>query len=127
MSEGTAAADAILELIAASMDKASFANWLAANCRARVSMELRDFMQAITLELLIDTAETFHVDRGATPDSLGATVNEAATAIPLVRDLFRACCEMWDTAGEQERVSAIDNLKTLTALYRIAEDMGYEW
>jgi death on curing protein len=126
VSEGVAAADAVIALVTDQMTKADFAAWLEANCHARTSFELRDFFAEVTLPALLETASKFQTDAGATVPELRATIDEASRHLPLVADLFDL---VEPVAGSASASTAplVRDLKTFLALYRIAEDMGYEW
>jgi len=125
VSEGDAAADAILDLVSGVLDKEGFAAWLRANCRERPSFELRDFMAQCSLLSMRDLAAAI-VASGSQPE-VDATSNEAAQAIPLIAELeghADACTERGDErlAHGLRQASAV-----LVTMYRLAEDMGYEW
>jgi len=125
VSEGDAAADAILDLVSGVLDKEGFAAWLRANCRERPSFELRDFMAQCSLLRMRDLAAAI-VASGSQPE-VDATSNEAAQAIPLIAELeghADACTERGDErlAHGLRQASAV-----LVTMYRLAEDMGYEW
>ena len=129
VSEGEQAADAIISLVTGSIDKAGFARWLDEHCRARVSYELRDFFAVASMAEVAERAELFHVSAGNTPQQFVAAVEDAAMAMPIVADLA-AHVQVLDADGKHESAARRDlgrDLKTFLALYRLAEDMGYEW
>lgn len=121
------AAQQILDFAAKKQDKPGFAKWLGTNSKERPTMELREFMRSLTFRSLVDTAQTFHIARGASPSEFAATFEEAADAIPILREFMFHCQRSWESTSDVEKAVAIDFLKTIMALYRIAEDMGYEW
>lgn len=123
-SEGEAAADAVLALVDGSMDKASFAAWLAANCRERPRLELRDFFAALNYQQL---AEHSHGFAAGSHQERVVSILEAATVIPAIHaaniGLQKASAE-----GKNEiAATLLAHSSLLTAIYRVAEDMGYEW
>ena len=123
MSEGTAAADAILALIAGSMDKASFSSWLAANCRVRPSMEVRDLFQALPLASLVRAAQRLGPEFSARTEEVQATCLEAEQAMPFLGEIADA----YEQGSPEGQFVATEIYKIFVALYRAAEDMGYEW
>lgn len=128
VSEGEAAADAILDLVAGALSREGYAQWLQDNCRPRPSMELRDFFSAVQLHSIQEQYEAVLAGtRSGAPTELMATHLEGADAIPLCMDYLRAARDCLD-AGDHEGFAEFCRLFSfLAALYRIAEDMGYEW
>lgn len=125
-STGEAAADKVIAIVEGHLDKSELANWLRENCAARPSMELRDFFAALT---------PLHLAQWATPASsdeesrrqFEASFLEAMRHFPLLREL-QAERIAADKEGRKEEGHAHQGVMVfLTALYRIAEDMGYEW
>lgn len=119
-----AAADAVLELVEGRLDKTTFAERLERHCRARPTLELRDFFQAITPD-----AEFAHIEAfsASTPSEATATIREEEPAIPILahyRDRFDDLTRKGDHPSAQ---LFMVRSSVLVALYRLAEDMGYEW
>lgn len=112
----------ILSLASGHLSKEALTTWLAAHCHEKPRMELRRFFESIRLDHL----RTYFV--GITAGGLhefSATGREAISAMPVIFDLgLLARGSEFDEAGRKELV-AYANL--LVALYRVAEDMGYEW
>jgi hypothetical protein len=104
--------------------KDEVANWLLRSSRARVSFELRDFFQRLDYATL-STVFTA-IAAGQTPEQV-ATILEAGQAIPAISEANLGAV----AAEEGGDVSSAQVLRQhsmlLTAIYRIAEDMGYEW
>lgn len=99
--------------------------WLQAHSKPRPSLELRDFFAALSPELHLSHITAYL----ATPDHAGklATINEASRAIPLIRHLTNRA-EALAAAGDQEAAQTFAAMfAVLVAVYRVAEDMGYEW
>ncbi len=129
VSQGSAAADAILALVESSDGRADFAAWLESNCEPRPSLELREFFAAINFERFRNRIGSF--TKGILAEErLAELLREAATGMPLVVDLDRALQQALESQSEEAalRVQATwASVATLLALYREAEDMGYEW
>lgn len=126
--EGVKAADAILDLVENRMDKTRFAQWLATNCRARPSMELRDFFSQLRWDPF------FQVFRSARPDSGGirqaefqASLDELVHVCPVVHGLLESNKNATRDGDETARLTCTGAILTLLTLHRLAEDMGYEW
>lgn len=125
ISEGTEAADAVISLVEGRLSKANFATWLQEHCRQRPMMELRDFFQAVDLEQIAAMLSGFL----ASPDTSErrATVEDAAVAVPLVSSLRRLSGVESSKGNAIGAENAAYAAMLLVCLYRIAEDMGYEW
>jgi hypothetical protein len=114
----------VLDVAQAAKQTDDVADWLRSNARARVSFELRDFFQRldyVTLETVFGA-----IAAGGAPERV-ATIIEAGSAIPAISQAnigAAAVEEKNDTASAQIRRQ---HSMLLTAIYRIAEDMGYEW
>lgn len=124
VSTGTEVADAILELIAGTMDKQRFAEWLEARCKARPSLELRDFFSLLTPEIMQSLRDGTVEGSDA---EIAASFQEANLAIPLIQSLVaqtQHCLQSGDTQGQ---MAAALHIALLQLLYRAAEELGYEW
>lgn len=117
---------AILSLAAGQMDKPALTEWLRSHCREKPAMELRVFFESLDLVRVRGMVESMRAaDRF---EELQSSIAEAGLAIPYVMEMVRALNDMQGTQHEQAGVREILNdILLLTALYRIAEDMGYEW
>lgn len=118
----------MIALVTDQIDKQEFAAWLETHCRIRPAFELRDYFGEISLASILEAASKFQFDAGNTPAELIATLAEAEPSMPVVADLQ----ELISPFSEGESIDPsksvlIRDLKTFLALYRIAEDMGYEW
>ncbi len=123
-STGTDAADALLSLIAGDLDKDSFAAWLEDHCKPRPSMEMRDFFALFTPGSDRDFIEASGAGRG--PEHL-ASYLEAAQAMPVIHHLMERATQLKDEGNEIASVAFASRVQLLVAIYRIAEDMGYDW
>lgn len=129
VSEQTQAADAILDLIAGKMDKQSFAKWLQDHSQSRPSMELRDFFAALRHKEIHEQLEAGLVDADFEQAHQGRfeTMMEAMRAMPAAHDAVVGAQDAEAGGDEQSALILRTQAAMLTALYRIAEDMGYEW
>ena len=104
--------------------KDDVARWLLENVKERSSLELRDFFQ----HLNYTTLETIFggIAAGQTPEQV-ATIIEAGHAIPAVSQANIGAVAA-EIAGDVASAQILrQHSMLLTAIYRIAEEMGYEW
>jgi len=124
-SDGESAADAIVALVTDQWDKARMEGWLQANCRERTSFELRDFFamaDGAKYKMLVKSMQAARL-----VETL-ASVNETATAMPFASELVSVLNDLAESERQTDLgQGALNDLLLLTALYRLAEDMGYEW
>ncbi len=122
----------ILRLASGLMEKPELTEWLRTCAKAKPRLELREFFQRIRLSDLTQLAGG--MDPVGRPREDVATAQEAMRAIPLAAELFDAANEIQRVAGEnptaeqQARFRQLVEMEALLGmLYRLAEDMGYEW
>lgn len=118
------AAGLMLGMIEDRRDKTWLSSRLSEHCRSRPSFELRDFFAAMSNER---TGEMYNALRAGSKPELGATAEESKTAMPLI-----AAFEQFvdDCLARGDREAAMDwaiQARLLMMIYRLAEDMGYEW
>lgn len=126
LTTGEDAAAEIMESVASgSFSKESLQDWLAANTHPRPSLELRDFFAIVSLATLAEVVEaSVASDRAEEAD---ASLSEAAMVMRLVADLGEAG-QQARSDGDNELADRCDvDAAMFAALFRIAEDMGYEW
>jgi death on curing protein len=118
------AGDLMLELIEQRRDKAWLATEVEKHSRPRPSMELRDFFAMFSPgeeHLLLDAY------MAGTRSERMASADEAARAIPVIRHhLNRMDALGQEGKPDQGRILAA-RVSVLVSIYRLAEDMGYEW
>ena len=114
----------VLDVARATKQKDDIADWLRSNARARVSFELRDFFQRLDYATLGTVFGA--IAAGGTPERV-ATIIEAGHAIPAISqaNIGAVAVEEGNDAASAQILRQHSML--LTAIYRIAEDMGYEW
>lgn len=114
----------VLDIATSNKSKEEVSDWLLQNVRERTSLELRDFFQRLdyaTLETIFSG-----IAAGQTPEQV-ATIIEAGIAIPAVAQANVGAMAA-DEAGDPRAAEILrQHGMLLTAIYRIAEDMGYEW
>lgn len=121
---GTLAADRVIELVMGSMTKAQFADWLHAMSTERPSLELRDFLQGLSFQQL---HELITAASAGSHNERTASMLEAMEAIPIIRHAAHGAVDAEHAGDHQAALILRVNANLMTALYRIAEDMGYDW
>jgi death on curing protein len=118
----------ILRLAAGELDKDAFAAWASGHMREKPKMELREFFAEVRMPAIQGHyASVLAGMKHGTPAEVLATHVEVAKAIPLYMDYARAASECLN-AGDREGFDEFCRLFSfLAALYRVAEEMGYEW
>lgn len=134
------AEQAVLDLVTSKLDKQGFAEWLHRHSASRPSFELRDFFMSLSGEQLLAAIKSpLHaLQRGQTAEG-HATVRETLETFPCVDALFDTIMSydrVAQDAGQAELIRQDAKMLfqkysgvifAFSALYRIAEDMGYEW
>lgn len=114
----------VLEVAQSAKSKQEVADWLQQNVRERVSLELRNFFERLdyaTLHTVFDG-----IAAGQTSERV-ATIIEAGIAIPAISEANLGAVSA-EAAGDSDTAHILrQHGMLLTAIYRIAEDMGYEW
>lgn len=124
ISEGEEAASALLGVIARDATRDDLARWLQAHTRRRSSIELRDLFAGFRLSDLGERAGAF---RRGTQQELVASIFEAGVPIPAALEASVAADKALK-AGEHETAAVLGaQAVTLAAIFRYAEDRGYEW
>ncbi len=116
---------AILRVASSEMSKEDLTAWLKNNCHEKTRMELREFLARIDIHAL---AEVFHAiaNPGHRQEQV-ATYLEAGRAIPAIPQARIGAVHAEESGDSQTAFTLRQHAIVLTALYRIAEDMGYEW
>jgi death on curing protein len=118
------AEEIILRLAAGSIDKNYLTDWTASHTHKKPSMELRHFFERF--EPLGHFEHILAFNRGTLEEQL-ASIQEASRAMPVVAHLHNRVRER-EAAGDQSAASVfMAQVLLLVAVYRVAEDMGYEW
>ncbi len=115
----------ILALAAGELDKPAFTGWARKHMREKPQLELRDFFAQCKLRDTHLMAESAVASGRAA--EVERTLKEARTAIPMIEE-FEQLSDYWRERGDAEAAGKCAFAATLlSTLYRIAEDMGYEW
>jgi death-on-curing protein len=122
------AADQILRFATKQQHIAGFAEWLKRHSTPRPTLELREFFSRLTMAQLTQANMTLSTAHGGTRvPEFSATAHEAASAMPFLFDLADRYKKALPNPSEVDKAEFAGMFKTYLALYRIAEDMGYEW
>ncbi|MFN0132362.1 MAG: type II toxin-antitoxin system death-on-curing family toxin [Phycisphaerales bacterium] len=117
-------ADVVLAVVDGSLTKGDLEAWIQSNVRARPTIELRDFFAMLRTEQL---ARTFESDAAGPMHERVASILEASGAIPAIFE-GNAGAVSAEQSGDQASADILrQHTMLLTAIYRIAEDTGYEW
>lgn len=118
------AAALMYELIEQRRDKAWLASRLELMSKARPSFELRDFFLNFSLQPYIDHIQATVL---GTPSEFGISVDEAAVFMPLLEALQSQYGNAIKNNDERMVHYFSGQVAILKAIFRYAEDMGYEW
>lgn len=111
----------ILRLAEGLITKDDLTQWVADVARPLPSIELRDFLCRLNYPRLVAAMEAIGSDSGA------RIVTEAAGVVPAVHQT-QTGVKAAEAAGDAPAASILkQHLMLLTALYVVAQDMGYEW
>lgn len=119
-----AAVTIVLEVAKSATSKEQVADWLQQNVRERTSLELRTFFERLDYATLATVFGGIAVGQA---QERVATIVEAGVAIPAVAEANIGAVKA-EAAGDQNAAEILrQHGMLLTAIYRVAEDMGYEW
>jgi hypothetical protein len=118
------AAGLLLTMIESHRDKAWLADRLMNLCKPRSSFELRD------LFAVLDHGEHYaHIvafNQGSAEEKQ-ASVTEAGRVMPVLPHLYLRAQHCDETNNREAASIFFAQVALLVAIYRIAEDLGYEW
>ncbi len=115
----------VLAIAEGRLDKSGFEEWLVVHAKARPSVELRDFFEAMDYRKLSTMFSA--IAAGPVPERV-ATILEAAEAIPAIHAANGGAISAESSGDAQAAMILHHHTMLLTALFRVAEvDMGYEW
>jgi death on curing protein len=119
----------ILQLAAGSLAKPAFSDWVRTHVHEKPRMELREFFSKLkyeTIAVCLD-AGLVHDHADQAQKERFDTIMEAAKAIPAIHEANVGALQL-EESGSNEAAAILRAQSTLlTAVYRIAQDMGYEW
>lgn len=114
----------ILSLAAGEMDKHAFTNWARQYMHEKPRLDLREFFARLDYKLL---GSTFGAIAAGPADERAATIMEAGTDIPAIH-VANIGASSAEAEGDEASATILrQHAMLLTAIHRIAEDMGYEW
>lgn len=114
----------ILDLAAGRLDKVRLAEWVGRHVHEKPTLELRDFFAMFSSGADHDWLGAFLAGDKNEKD---ATLDEAVRAIPVIRHL-RDRADALIKSGEVDAARLFfARVSVLIAIFRLAEDMGYEW
>ncbi len=114
---------AVLDLVTNKIDKAGFAGWLHEHSVARPSLELRDlFCHAGHPDQFLDSIRSMWISKADNKTRFAENYEALRLVFPAAYSLLPST-----DATPSQAAFAAGALNTLLVLYRLAEDMGYEW
>ncbi|HMQ14771.1 MAG TPA: type II toxin-antitoxin system death-on-curing family toxin [Phycisphaerae bacterium] len=119
----------IRQMAAGSLDKSAFTEWLRQNMHEKPKMELREFFEKADGDMLWEKMKAIVApyDSPTGKEEIYRTWQEAKTPIPAIARFDQWAEEARRRNDEQACKYWTDRIYVLIALYRVAEDMGYEW
>jgi death-on-curing protein len=119
----------ILRLAAGELDKLSFTTWARKHMHEKPKLELREFFAKLRYDAIADclAAGLVHDNPNLARKERMDTILEAANRIPAIQEANLGYMAA-EEAGNAETARILHaQMSLLTAIYRIAQDMGYEW
>ncbi|MFM9959251.1 MAG: type II toxin-antitoxin system death-on-curing family toxin [Phycisphaerales bacterium] len=114
----------VLRVATDEMDKPAVASWLVRVARPRCSLELRTFFFALTFEEILRKRQEL---MAGSNDEFNASLDDAIKALPFLREWSKTIQSAHDRNDSGAVKTYANDLGLFLTLYRIAEDMGYEW
>jgi hypothetical protein len=92
-------------------------------------MELREFFARLTYRQISEFAgaEDAHGDPRRAAQERMDNIKEAAIAMPAVEEAYKAVLHAQRAANDEATAFLKGQCHLLGAIYRIAQDMGYQW
>lgn len=119
----------ILQLASGALDKPTFTEWVRSHVREKLRIELRDFFSRLSYQRVFAFIESamLHEHPGLAQKERFDSMIEAARSISAILEATAGA----SAAEENGKLESAQNLRSqailLTAIYRIAQGMGYEW
>lgn len=119
----------VLDVVTGEMSKEQLASWLPGRSVHRPTLELRDFFAALSYARIAEMLQSGLVDSDLERAHAARTVTilEASAAIPAIAEANAGAMALEAEGNEKGAAMLLGQSHLLTAIYRIAEDMGYEW
>jgi death-on-curing protein len=115
----------MVALAAGTLSKEQLTDWARRSCHAKRPLELRQFFRSIDPERLDQVLQSIALGSGDV--ELTATTTEASAVMPLLDPLTRRAAAALADGKRDTGHLYYGHALMLIGLYRIAEDMGYEW
>lgn len=119
----------ILQLAAGELDKTAFTAWARKHMHEKPKMELREFFVTVNyarLRVFFESGLHGHTEEAAHGERT-KTMLEAMESIPAIREAVLGAADA-EAKGDVESAKILrQHAQIITALFRLAEDMGYEW
>lgn len=119
------AANLILELVERRRPKQWLSDRLVEHSRPRPSLELRDFFADITYEADLEALQSLAATHRL--EEFNMALADAVDSMPALDRLARAFSAYLDNGDRARAMHAGTQIIVYLRLYRLAEDMGYEW
>jgi death-on-curing protein len=119
----------ILALAAGSLDKDALTVWVGKHVYEKPSLELREFFAKLKYHTIAEclAAGLMHDNPNLAHQERFDTMMEAAKAIPAINEANIGAMQMKDKGESTPATILHAQSSLLAAIYRIAQDMGYEW
>lgn len=114
----------IISVAAGLSGKADLTEWVHRHSREKRRLDIGDLFRSLTPEHLLEMSDGMSRSSKSEHD---ATIAEACRAIPIMRHLDSCLGEAADAGDTRRCDRLLGAIMILTAVYRIAEDQGYEW
>lgn len=119
----------ILALAAGTLDKPAFTDWVRKNVHEKPKVELRDFFADLKYQAIADCLQAglLHDHPDLAQKERFDTIMEAARAIPAIHEANLGAVQAEQSGDPQAATILRAQSQLLTAIYRIAQDTGYQW
>ena len=119
----------ILQLAAGSLDKTTFTAWARTQMHEKPKMELRDFFARLKYQTVAEVLQAglMHDDPNLAHKERFDTMVQAARAIPAIDEANLGAMRSSEAGDNESAKILLAQSHLLTAIYRIAQDAGYEW
>jgi len=123
------AEQAFLALASGSLGKPAFTAWSRKHMHEKPKMELRDFFAQLKYQSIAEfmQAGLMHDNPQLAHQERFDTITEAARVIPAINEANLGAVKCQEAGDDNAAAILHAQAHLLTAIYRIAQDMGYEW
>jgi len=123
------AEQAFLALAAGSLEKPAFTDWARKHMHEKPKLELREFFAQLKYQSIAEflQAGLMHDNPQLAHQERFDTMTEAARVIPAINEANLGAVKCQEAGDDNAAAILHAQSHLLTAIYRIAQDMGYEW